>query len=68
MKQAEQFDLGCDAISPPYYDSSGKQYPSLEKLVDACVHYFYSREGLDGLPRVRRNGRGENFRNPQEDE
>ena len=70
MKQAEEFDLGCDDILPPYYDASGKKYPSLEKLVDAGVHYFYSRMGKDGLPRLRRDGRGNtiSYRPKQEDE
>jgi len=70
MKQAEQFDLGCDEILPPYYDSSGNKYPSFEKLVDACCHYFYSRTGKDGLPRLRRDGRGNtiSYRPKQEDE
>jgi len=69
MKQAEQFDLGCDEILPPYYDSSGNKYPSFEKLVDACCHYFYSRTGKDGLPRLRRDGRGNtvSYRPKQED-
>jgi len=55
MKQAEEFDLGWDDILPPYYDAQGKKYPSLEKLVNAGVHYFYSRTGKNGLPRIRRD-------------
>ena len=70
MKQAEQIDLGCDEILPPYYDSSGNKYPSFEKLVDACCHYFYSRTGKNGLPRLRRDGRGNmvSYRPKEEDE
>jgi hypothetical protein len=69
MKQAEEFDLGCDDILPPYYDAQGKEYPSLEKLVDACVHYYYSRTGKDGLPRLRRDGRGHAIsRRPKQDD
>lgn len=47
MQNAEDFDIGADEIAPPYVDVDGKKYKSLETLVNACMHYFYSRPRLD---------------------
>lgn len=68
MNQSEEYE-SID-FAPPYVDNDGNKYRNMEKLVAAGVHYFYSRKGKDGLPRLRRDGRGNaiSYRPKQEDE
>lgn len=56
MNQAEEFE--SIAFAPPYIDNDGNQYRSMDKLVEACCHYFYSHRGKDGSLRWRKDGRG----------
>ena len=49
------YNGGPIAFAPPYVDNDGNVYRSMDRLVNACCRYFYSKKGRDGSVRVPRN-------------